>query len=66
MCIITGMKRGRQDLILVDACKRGSVIHEIGHTVGLCHEQSREDRDRFIKINWGNINLEKNIILNSI
>lgn len=50
-----GRKGGRQFINLGPQCTRGNVIHEIGHTLGLWHEQSREDREQFIEIVWDNI-----------
>jgi hypothetical protein len=36
-------------------CTNGATIHEIGHAIGLFHEQTRHDRDQHVKILWQNI-----------
>ena len=50
-----GMRGGQQFVNLGTGCSKGNVIHEIGHVVGMWHEQSREDRDAFVTINWAKI-----------
>jgi hypothetical protein len=50
-----GMLGYKQAVSIGDSCSIGNVIHEMGHAVGLWHEQGREDRDRFVKILWENL-----------
>ena len=50
-----GMIGGRQPITLADGCSTGNTIHEIGHAVGLWHEQSRADRDQTITVYFDNI-----------
>ena len=52
---MVGRQGGRQNINLGSGCSTGNTIHEIGHAVGLWHEQSREDRDTWVRIVWANI-----------
>ena len=46
---------GEQSIWVGETCTTGSVIHEIGHAIGLFHEHTRTDRDNFINVLWDNI-----------
>uniref|UniRef100_A0A914CLN1 Metalloendopeptidase n=1 Tax=Acrobeloides nanus TaxID=290746 RepID=A0A914CLN1_9BILA len=55
-----GRKGGQQILSLTEACIRGSegvgaIIHELMHTIGFYHEQSRADRNNYVTIHMENV-----------
>lgn len=50
-----GYTGGAQTVNLADSCSTGNTIHELGHTVGFYHTQSRGDRDRYIRVRYENI-----------
>lgn len=50
-----GRRGGEQAVWVAANCTTGSILHEIGHALGLEHEHTRPDRDNYIIIHWDNI-----------
>lgn len=55
--------RGGEQLLVIDSilCSRGSVIHELLHTLGFLHMHTSSNRDTYIDINWSNIKEESKL-----
>lgn len=45
----------RQNITLASGCTTGNTIHEIGHAIGMYHEQQHPKRDDYVTVNFNNI-----------
>ena len=62
-----GRQGGEQIVSLGDGCSHTSTaMHELMHAVGFFHENTRYDRDRFVKVLWWNIQYGKQTFLSSV
>jgi hypothetical protein len=50
-----GMAGGEQIVGGSIDCNLATLLHEMGHTVGLWHEQSRPDRNKYVDVEYQNI-----------
>nr|XP_012774420.2 high choriolytic enzyme 1 isoform X3 [Maylandia zebra] len=50
-----GCQGGAQRLFFASECTVGNLCHELLHALGLYHEHTREDRDKYVTVNWQNI-----------
>jgi Astacin (Peptidase family M12A)/Abnormal spindle-like microcephaly-assoc'd, ASPM-SPD-2-Hydin/Divergent InlB B-repeat domain len=52
---IVGRAGGKQSVGGSASCTVATILHELGHTVGLWHEQSRPDRNTYVSVNYDNL-----------
>jgi hypothetical protein len=52
---VVGRAGGEQLVAGSGVCTVATILHEMGHTVGLWHEQSRPDRNTYVSVNYGNL-----------
>lgn len=61
-----GRVGGKQVLHLAPYQSMGIAAHEIGHAIGLYHEQSRNDRDNYVTVNLNNVDPDARSNFNKI
>jgi len=52
---VVGRAGGEQQVGGSGSCTVATILHEMGHTVGLWHEQSRPDRNTYVSVNYDNL-----------
>eukprot|EP00667_Euglena_gracilis_P011879 EG_transcript_12155 len=50
-----GYGTGSRPIWLTSSCDFGSIVHELGHSLGLYHEHSRWDRDSWVEFHAENV-----------
>lgn len=56
-----GRQGGAQTVWISNDCNTGSILHEVGHAVGLLHEHTRLDRDSHISVLLENVEPGKSV-----
>ena len=50
-----GMQGGQQFVGGSASCAMATIVHEMGHTIGLLHEHQRPDRNTYVTFNYANV-----------